>query len=344
MAQANPSQAYLPPLQLLQSTQDSDNQVGTSCEIRHYERIANSKGEKVLLRSGSSRASLGHGYRDAWSSQSALVLIREMDDSDCPKSELEIQSPHIKKALKTCVPGYKDIDIEGKSICLHDQPRCIFHYRQQLMDYHNSCLEAGEIDAASHVKFMLDYMFNTLSSEIRHFTHFVESPLMQPALDYLTLWMAFVPGDIIYAEKKCHHLKLRGSLMRFDSMSRCPCTRTWCPQYAWNLRAFVIDYDGTDFGHRGRNLFINPYEGVKALQDLTVMPLRYHPDGDKIRADLTQRGKKFVQLHGRHYKQCNGVAYLLSNTRDNNLCGEEDSFPLRSTHVSTKHRLGNVIL
>ncbi|RYP73909.1 hypothetical protein DL771_003351 [Monosporascus sp. 5C6A] len=329
--QAPQIQPYFPPLPFLQPPQDG--QIGTNCEIRQYERVTNAKGEKVLLRSGSSRASLGNGPRDSWSAQSALVLIKDLGDDYCPRTELEIQSPYIKKALKTCVPAYEKIDVEGKPICLQDQPRCVFHYRQELMKYHNNCLEAGERDAALHVKFVLDYMFNTMSSEIRHFTYFMENPLMQPALEYLNLWMAFVPGDIIYAEAKFHDNKVGGFLMRLDSMTRCPCTRTWCEQYRWSLRAYIIDHNGTDFGHAPKRVNIQPYEGVKALQDLAVIPLRYHPDGDKIKAELIERGKKFVQFHGRHYKQCKGVAELLSNTRDTTMFGEDDLFPPRLTHV-----------
>ena len=256
-----------------------------------------------------------------------------MDENDCPRTELEIQSPYIKKALKTCVPFYANIDVEGKSICLQDQPRCVFHYREQLINYHNGCLESGETDAALHVKFILDYMFNTLSPEIRHFTNFAEN-IMHPAIDFLSLWMVFVPGDIVYIEKKCHHTKARGSLMRLQSMDRCPCPRQWCGKYSWTLVAHAIDYDGHDFGHTERRVKVEPYEGVKAIQDLAVVPLRYHPDGDKIRTGLIERGEKFVQLHGRHYKQCKAVAELLSNRRVNNISGEEDLFPLRSTHVS----------
>ncbi|KAI8625310.1 P-loop containing nucleoside triphosphate hydrolase protein [Xylariaceae sp. FL1651] len=284
-----PIQPYVPPLDFLQSQQR--NNIGTNCELRLYERIKNNKGEKVVLRSGSIRPGVARVIRDEWSAQSALVLIKEKDDNGCLRTELEIQSPYMKAALKSCVPAYANLDVEQRSIILHDEPKA----------------------AASHVKFLLDHMFNSLSSMIRQFTQYMENPLLQPSLDYLNLWMAFVPGDIIYFEQKRSHTKSRQRLLRFKEMTRCPCRSMWCQVYSWSVTGYLIDYDGTDFGHCEKIISIEPYEGVKVLRDLTVMPLRYHPDHETIRAQLIERGKKFVRMQGRHYQQYEGVAHLLSD-------------------------------
>ncbi|KAI3316819.1 P-loop containing nucleoside triphosphate hydrolase protein [Xylariaceae sp. AK1471] len=326
-----PIEPYLPPLNFLQS--QPNNKIGTNCELRQYERIKNSKGEKIILRHGSSRPGVTR-LQDEWSAQSALVLIKEIDDKDCLRTELEIQSPYMKAALKSCVPAYEKLDIERKSVILHDEPRCVFHYRQELIDYHLRCINDNDRPAASHVKFLLDHMFNTLNSEIRHFTQYMENPRLQPSLDYFSLWMAFVPGDIIYVKQSRYHSQIRGRLLRLDGMSRCPCATIWCPRYSWSVQGYMIDYDGTDFGHWRKTISIDPYEGVKALQDLKVMPLRYHPDQETIRAQFIERGEKFIHMQGRHYQQYKGVAHLLSDERLVDFTGEDDYFPLRATHVN----------
>ncbi|KAI0097474.1 P-loop containing nucleoside triphosphate hydrolase protein [Nemania sp. FL0031] len=310
-----PIEPYVPPIDFVPP---HDN-IGTHCETRLYERITNSKGEKVILRSGAARPKVTRGIQDDWSAKSALVLIKEIDRKGCLRTELEIQSPYMKAALKSCIPDYANIDIERKSVVLRDEPRCVFHFRQELMNYHHHCIQTCDRQAALHIKYLLDYMFNTLTSEVRHFTQHMDNPLLQPSLEYLNLWMAFVPGDIIYAEwkhdtTKSHDMawSRRGQLLRFGAMSRCPCEKRMCKDYSWVVTGYKIDYDGTNFGHSRDQIKINPYQGTKALQDLEVMPLQYHPDHESIQAQLIERGKRFVRFRGRHYQQYQGVAHLYS--------------------------------
>ncbi|KAH7325774.1 P-loop containing nucleoside triphosphate hydrolase protein [Stachybotrys elegans] len=326
---------YLPPISDLDFTfEGEDSERGTICEIRQYERIKNAKGDIVLLKSGVARPSLLKPLLDEWSANSAIVLIRDMQDIKEPRTKLEIQSSHIKQALKECVPEFANFDLDRQAIVLENEPRCVFHYRQQLMDYHNRCSRSGEVDAASHVALLLNYMFRTLDREVRQFNQFMVNPIIQPALEFVNLWMAFIPGQMIYAERKCNHVKARGRLLKLKSFHRCPCTKPWCRESAWSAVGFIIDYNGDTFGHRTICLNIEPYDGVKPLQDLLVLPLQYHPEHQSIRSELIARGKIFVQLTGQHYKEYTGTANLLGDTRHTMNGDEDDIFPERATHVS----------
>jgi hypothetical protein len=97
-----------------------------------------------------------------------------------------------------------------------------------------------------------------------------------------------------------------------------------------------IDYDGDDFGHAATHADIKPYEGYRPLRDLIVVPLQYHPDQLAIRESLIARGQKFVNLHGSYYRQYKGVAEVLGGSRNITFIGQEDEFPLQSTHVSSQ--------
>jgi hypothetical protein len=337
---SDPIPPYLPPLQFRQQSDD----IGSVCEIRHYERLKNAKGETLLLRAGSSRARSLQTPRDNWSSQSALIQIKEPNPSDDkdPGITLEIQSSHMKMAMKTCIPQFQSIDVDQKSIVLEGEPRCIFHYRKELVDYHQQCAENNDRDAATHVRFLLDYMFSQLASQVLHFRQYMENPVLQPALDYLNLWMAYTPGDLIYVGKRCGFvgsasLDSTDYLFKLQSMTRCRCPRTWCLDYSWELNGYHIDYDGDDFGHVIRHVGIQPYEGLKALQDLRVIPLKFHPDQAVLKEKFINRGKAFVGLCGEHFKHCKGVARLLKGTRAKTFMGEEDYFDTQLTHVSSNH-------
>ncbi|KAI1127960.1 P-loop containing nucleoside triphosphate hydrolase protein [Nemania abortiva] len=337
--EAPPIEPYLPPINFVLS-QSSDN-TGTLCETRQYERVTNSKGEKIVLRSGAPRPRLTRGIQDEWSAKSALVVIKEIDSSGCPHTELEIQSPYMKAALKSCIPQYASMDIEQKSIILHNEPRCVFHFRQELMNYHHDRMQADDRQAALHVKYLLDYMFNILSSEIRHFTQHMNNPLLQPSLEFSNLWMAFVPGDIIFVKGGVHHTMReeswghRGHLLRLSEMNRSPSWKqTWPEGGRWEVVGYKIDYDQPDFGHCRDEIHIARYEGTKALQDLEVVPLQYHPNHETIRARFIERGKMFVNFRGRHYQQYKGVARLLSGGSLANMTEEEDTSKSCPIHVN----------
>jgi hypothetical protein len=308
------------------------SEIGNRCEVGTYERLTNTKGEKVILKAGFHRTTQLN-IDAKWSARSALVLIKDMDDPSCPRSELSIQSFHMKHALKECVPMYANFDIERKTIVFTNEPRCVFHHRRALIRHHDRLDQAGQTTESQHVKFLLDYMFNTLSQEVRHFYQFMENPVLHPGLDFFSLWMAFVPGEMVYLNKKCNHMKVQGRLMRLVSMNRCTCSNRACESFSWTLGGHMIDYDGQDLGHVSFHATIAHYDGVRALQDLSVIPLQYHPDKKKISEDLLARGKTFVRLIGRHYQQFTGVGYLLGDDRDLTSVGEADHFPLRSIYV-----------
>ncbi|KAH6876627.1 P-loop containing nucleoside triphosphate hydrolase protein [Thelonectria olida] len=334
---SNPIRPYLAPLQLRQPSHD----IGSVCEIRHYERLKNAKGETLLLRAGSNRARSLQTPRDDWSSHAALIQIKEpkpRDDKD-PEITLEIQSPHMKLAMKTCIPQFQSIDIDQKSIVLQGEPQCIFHYRHELIDYHQKCAENNDKDAADHVRFLLDHMFKQLASEVLHFHQHMENPVLQPALGYFNLWMAFTPGDLIYVGSGCAgsaSSEPADYLFKLQSMTRCRCPKTWCPNYSWELTGYHIDYNGEDFGHVYHYTKIQPYEGLKALQDLTVIPLKFHPDNAVLKEKFITRGKTFVGLSGEHFKHCKGVARLLKGTRTKTFLGEDDYFDTRLTHINSR--------
>ncbi|KAJ9157364.1 P-loop containing nucleoside triphosphate hydrolase protein [Pleurostoma richardsiae] len=211
--QDSPEPPYLPPLQFLQSPQVD---VGVNCI-------------KV---------------REPAASQSALVLVTDVvdDDDGFAHTELEIQSLYMKEAIKQCVPSFAGLDIERKSILLHDEPRCLFHHRDALIKYHQHCADNNRRDAALHVKFLLDYMFNTLSSDIRHFTQFMDNPLMQPALDYFSLWMAFVPGELFAGFTKHHYAQYAGvaELLSDNRNLSSDGEEDWFPQRSTKVNGRII--------------------------------------------------------------------------------------------------------
>lgn len=55
---------------------------------------------------------------------------------------------------------------------------------------------------------------------------------------------------------------------------------------------------------------IGDFQGARKITSLPCYPLNYHKNEAELRKTLIERGKKFVQLSGVHYKNHQGMAYF----------------------------------
>jgi hypothetical protein len=94
-----------------------------------------------------------------------------------------------------------------------------------------------------------------------------------------------------------------------------------CSLRRWQLDAEQIVCNGKDFGYFTVTLHIQPYDGYRALQNLHVLPLEYHPEKERITSGLIERGKRFISLLGIHYRWYEGSALALSESRRNSELG-----------------------
>jgi hypothetical protein len=60
------------------------------------------------------------------------------------------------------------------------------------------------------------------------------------------------------------------------------------------IDCFYFDFDGTHWGPRPRRFVIPEYTGGRTIVNLEVDPWRFLPNGTSIRAELMERGKRFV--------------------------------------------------
>ena len=305
--------------------QETLDKGGLKCELKTFEARYNSKGEKVLLSVGSKKK---FDAPDHVALDSALVLTKFYNkEKELDYTELEIRSPHLKKAFKEVVPEYKDLNVQIKSIILRDGVRYLFYYRTELQEYGR---KLGGHTATEHLMFALDYMYGTLESEVNTFYNFVDVPLSAPSIDFVNLWMVFRPGDYYYTKvgEVERVWKIR-SISQSQSLFRS----------RWYLSGEAISYDGRDFGYVVHSVNIRSYDGYNPLVDLIAKPLNYHPDKKSIIERMVQRGKKYTSLHGIHHREYDGIAEALGADRRVTYEGEEDEFPLQAMTVGEEETL-----
>jgi hypothetical protein len=306
---------------------------GLKCEIKTYEARFNAKGERVTLHVGSRRDLNIPRGRDH---DSALVLTRYYDkERELERTELEVQSPYIKAALRDVIKKYPSVNMDSKELIITDLPKCLFHYRLELQSYRDTLHDQT---AADHVDFALRYMEQVLQIQIWNWFNFVDAdafglgerdqPNLEAGLEFPDLWMAFRPGSLVYAKRDGAE-----KILRLKSMTRCTCVKPHCFRKKWTIIAEQIIYDGDTFGYEPLWFYVHPYEGHIPFKNLGIFPLQYHPSKDDVMRELRERGKKYVSLRGVVHQDYEGIAEGLSMFRMTSFVGEEDFFPLQSTMV-----------
>ena len=135
---------------------------GEKCEIHLYERRFNTRGEPITLQSGS-RSDLVWPVES--SIEAALVVTRFYNHrKELESTQLEIKSPYIREAMKTVIGSYPGVNINsGGPILVPGDPRCLFHYRNELNSYASKCQNKK---AREHILFCLKYLSKVLNEEI----------------------------------------------------------------------------------------------------------------------------------------------------------------------------------
>ncbi|KAI4633465.1 hypothetical protein J4E80_000831 [Alternaria sp. BMP 0032] len=278
-----------------QTTESLDPETGLTCELKAYEHRYNARGEIETLQVGKQRRRAALEKNS--SLRAAIKLTRHYDKLDnLEYTELHIQSPHIKKALREVIKTYSGLKLQAPMIVLRDTPKCLFHYRGEIAAYARTLEDPV---AREHIQFIQDYAYQQMAEAMLNFTLGVEyAENEQPGLGFSNLWMAFRPGDLIFSKDQD-----ATRVYRFDSMTY---RSSQCL-----IEASYVESDGSLFGYRTKTFHIDAYDNYKPFTKLVAYPLKYHKDESRIIERLSYRGTQYVSLQGIHYRSFAGHAYGL---------------------------------
>ncbi|KAL6887093.1 P-loop containing nucleoside triphosphate hydrolase protein [Trichoderma evansii] len=295
---------------------------GIDLELKQFNSMYNSEGDKVILEAGSMKNLTSENRR---SSSAALTLTNHCNEDQSPgHKELVIRSPYIKAALKAVIPAYRNIKTDLKHIVIIGQPRCLFHYRDELRAY---CANLQDETAVKHVIFLMKYMCKEFATQISLYRDNMIVDRGTESLDHQCLWMAFRPGDLIYVSAKGHEDERIYRLISMEYKEGFLSTFS----FAWSIKALCIVSDGKKFGEHQVDFMIDQFNGIRQLHELPVFPLKYHPEAARIHTQLLNRGKKFCGLYSSHYRRYSGVAELLDDNNSLPLAENGGSFSGWST-------------
>ncbi|CZR42689.1 uncharacterized protein FPRO_09992 [Fusarium proliferatum ET1] len=292
----------------LAQPQVSGGGTGTKCELVDYDSVFNSDGNKVVIRSGTSH-NLG-SFLGMDANESAIVRTTEWNLNGQKASvKTEIQSPHMKAALKAVVPVYRDRNINFTHISWYNEPRHLFHFRDRLFEYGRQ--RDLESDEQRHVSLLVEHLQQELADAVASFTCHVMFQPSSPSIDFRHAWTIFRQGDLVYLPGNAAPSGVE-MIMRYKSiLSNCDCNdANHMFSHAWTLTGEYLTTNKNGFGFESWIAKILYFEGISQIKLLPLLPLRFHPDREDIETRLISRGRRFRQLQGIHHQFYRGPATL----------------------------------
>ena len=185
-----------------------------------------------------------------------------------------------------------------------------------------------------HLRVLVKYLDQDYAEVKRRYTHLVPwkpskltvcslYPMLENGLiTFDLLWALWKPGTLVYTETYgCHdeprafkvdmsekHYSMMGGEFFWVEGK----VRPYHPPAPMSLLTCIsqyFEYDGKQFGYGTTSTEISNFQGARKITSLPCYPLKYHKNEAKLRETLIERGKKFVQLSGVHYKGHQGMAF-----------------------------------
>ncbi|ENH69969.1 hypothetical protein FOC1_g10009476 [Fusarium oxysporum f. sp. cubense race 1] len=240
------------------------------------------------------------------SAKYALIVRREKEHGEIDESVLSlhsitVQSPLLKKILGPVFKCYKGIKPNLKKLEFHAPFREFFYRWDEFTQADPRNDSADSSEECSHYKLLADIIHAEIKPRIEQASDLLNNGVI--SFDYV--WTLFEPDIEVYTT-----VEGRDRLFRLSSSNY---SKTPDGTVAYVLCARFIDTDGDTFGYTETTLNILPFENVKPILELEVIPARLCPHLDEVKDRLVQRGRVFESLKGIHHRTYSGM-YSLSST------------------------------
>ncbi|KAF2103624.1 ATPase [Rhizodiscina lignyota] len=225
------------------------------------------------------------------------LIVRSQKSKDSRKKleahSIVIQSPWLKGALSEILDDYPGVTCELHRL-VFDAPFAPFIHRwASFLKF----MKRADLDQTTqeHLRLLFDILKYEIGDKIKDFEDYV----LNGVITFESLWMIFQPGGVIVAAHK-------GPLSAFELINS-EYVKLQCGVFL-RLDCDCVEWDGENFGRYTEEIFLPTFSGTKKIVNLKAMPLPFFEGKERLEASLVDRGKKFEQLAGHHYKAYDGQA------------------------------------
>jgi hypothetical protein len=227
--------------------------------------------------------------------QFALVVKQRPGNGGKKKFDTDsiiIQSPLLKNVLNTVLKDYPGVTPGLSPLTFTPPFKPLFHRWDALV-------KAVREEKNPVTKAHLDLFFSIVEPELQDTIKVRDEFIVHGVVTFKHIWTIFEAGKMVFTtdEDQDCACKLNSSME----------LQTDCGVF-YKLECENVDWDGRKFGKTHRNLMIPCFSGTHPISELNAFPLEYHSEQKMVKERLLDRGRRFEQLRGQHYKMFKGIA------------------------------------
>lgn len=215
---------------------------------------------------------------------------------------ITIQDSAMRQVLREVLSNYQDLDLELINWTFEPPFMPLVHRWEHLKAYYVD-LPAGTPQknaAAALLTFITPIVAPSVIS--------LAQTQATGKVSFDNIWQIFPPGSVVKTtfygvEAVCRVVKYQFK------------PRTRCNPAGWQIDMEYVDWNGEKAGWTTTSLTIWDYDGYKKVIGLPVFPISFSPHEAKIKAEFTERGRKWAGLRGYHFQLCNGTKILLETKK-----------------------------
>ncbi|TQN64623.1 ATPase family AAA domain-containing protein 3B [Colletotrichum shisoi] len=226
---------------------------------------------------------------------------------------VDVKSKVLRECLQEVMGNIKGVSLVDETPKL--DPNMLFLYLEDLRKYGKTLKKTAAVGAdkkerkkqkkhimtkRQHLKVLLKY----LDKDYAHIKKSLYPMLENGLITFDLLWALYKPNTLIYTttygspdEPRVFKVEQAEKL---NSMTK--------GEFYW-VDGKYLEFDGKQFGYGTLCEEVPEFRGARKISSLSAFPLDFHKDKEAIKAALVERGKKFVQLGGVHYRSHQGLAY-----------------------------------
>ncbi|KAH8679084.1 hypothetical protein BGZ60DRAFT_468389 [Tricladium varicosporioides] len=225
---------------------------------------------------------------------------------------VDIKSKLLKEALNEVMDGVKGVSLVEETPTV--DPNLLFLYLEDLRKNYAELknkkvtVKKGKKKQKKrnetkrkHIKVLLKYLDKDYASTKKTLYPMLESGLVTFDL----LWALYKPNTLAYTTTYGSADEPRAFKIELAEKEYSFMKGEW-----YNIEGRYLEYDGKTWGMGTMDVDVGAFKGARKITSLNCYPLKYHKNEAKLRAELIERGKKFVSLQGVNYRSHEGLAYV----------------------------------
>ena len=285
-------------LEILDANEDTDKEdspAGLTCEAKNVYQSKDKDGRHVWVTEYPK--DLHEPVENKETAKFALLVRKKKSYDGRKQLEIDsiiVQSPILKKCLEPVLEDYPGITVSLARLTFK-APFEPFVHRWERFKQALATAEEGS-EEQKH----LDLLHSILETELKDLIATKEDHVANGVITFPHLWTIFEPGSLMYTVHMGHE--------RVFELNSTNVSHGQDGSPVQSIYAWCVDWDGKKMGICHQNLSNGCFDGTTKITNLDVYPLEFHPEKEKLKKKLIERGRLFEKYAGYHYMAYKGVA------------------------------------